>query len=856
MEVQARFHPSILNSKRVTTLRRVIFWQRPLVPPEVGPCTFEPTEKRLTKGLPSVEARTIYEMLNQLRYGDGLLIKTALTRDQRDRIASALLQGRTITFDKLRSLLKLPEEILFSPVAGHKKDLQDFASKSAAAMRQRFGKCWLGMQLRDKDEIIKRLIEEEDEGALTIWLQSAYGLKADSAKSVAAWSPPEVTSRLGQTANEAVLAELIDGMSDDGCLLTYDEAVKSAGEKLGRNWPHPDFRCDEVQLPLPYYGKVLQRHVAFACRDFKNSEEKRFGKLTNPTIHVVLNQLRRIVNRLVSCYGEPSQIVLELARELKLSKKQKDEERKRRAKDRKADDLRGIELEKLGQANAADNHLRLRLFEEQQLANGGVALCPYSLRPISIATLFSSEVEIDHILPYSKTFDDTFSNCVICYRAASLRKHNRSPFEAFGHAERWSDIVEHAANLPTRKYWRFAPDAMERYDWKTRNFLAGQINDTHYFSRIVRFYLAAACGLDNVYVTTSQLTAMLRARWGLNSFLQRYDCVDLAGPKRRNDHRHQTVDACVIGAMDRGLQQRTTRRAQVELDGVPCIREEPFPDFQKAVHEKLNQLTVSIKADHGKEGALHEDTAYGIISNEAEALEIGNLVLRKALVDLAVNEIDRVRDPALRTALQELAAPFRDKAGKLTNEKGLRSALAAFSEEKRPGRMQGVRRVRIGKRKSGVRLIRNRQTGVAYKAVSPGENHHIDIVQMRDGTWRGFAATVFDVNQKGWRPIWERERLGGKLVMRIHKGDMIEVDDRDGLRRVKIVHSISPSNNTLHLAAHNEGGELKKRHVDKNDLFRWDFASISSLKNRNARRVIVNEIGRVRDKRSNILAST
>jgi CRISPR-associated endonuclease Csn1 len=64
----------------------------------------------------------------------------------------------------------------------------------------------------------------------------------------------------------------------------------------------------------------------------------------------------------------------------------------------------------------------LRLFEEQQRANGGIALCPYSLQPISIATLFSSEVDIDHILPYSKTLDDTTANRVICYRAANRLK--------------------------------------------------------------------------------------------------------------------------------------------------------------------------------------------------------------------------------------------------------------------------------------------------------------------------------------------------------------------------------------------------------------------------------------------------
>jgi CRISPR-associated endonuclease Csn1 len=520
MEIQACFHPAILNADTIAALQRAIFWQRPLAPVEVGPCTLEPTEKRLPKALPSVEARAIYEMLNQLRYGEGLVIKTPLTRDQRDHIASTLLQGKNFTFDKLRAVLKLPGEARFSLEDGGKKDLKDFASKSAAAMRKRFGEHWLELPLRDKDEVIKRIINEEDEDALTAWLQSAHELDEDAAKSVAAWSPPEGTSRLGATANEAVLSELIDGVSDDGGLLTYDKAVKSAGEKLGRNWHHSDFRDGEIHLRLPYYGKVLERHVAFASRDPKDGDEKRFGKLANPTVHIGLNQLRRLVNRLVGCYGEPAQIVVELARELKLSKQQKEEERKRNVDNRKANDLRRIELEKLGQADTADNRLRLRLFEEQQRANGGIALCPYSLQPISIATLFSSEVDIDHILPYSKTLDDTIANRLICYRATNRVKRNCSPFEAFGDTLQWTDIVAHAANLPANKRWRFAPDAMDRFNRVERDFLARQINETRYLSRMARFYLAAACGLDNVYVTTGQLTAMLRARWGLNSILQ------------------------------------------------------------------------------------------------------------------------------------------------------------------------------------------------------------------------------------------------------------------------------------------------------------------------------------------------
>jgi CRISPR-associated endonuclease Csn1 len=60
-----------------------------------------------------------------------------------------------------------------------------------------------------------------------------------------------------------------------------------------------------------------------------------------------------------------------------------------------------------------------------------------------------------------------------------------------------------------------------------------------------------------------------------------------------------------------------------------------------------------------------------------------------------------------------------------------------------------------------------------------------------------------------------------------------------------------PSKNTLWLAPHNEGGDLQKRHI-KGDLFRWDFANIGLLKKRNARKVKVDEIGRIQHQKSNI----
>jgi len=848
MQSQARHHQDLLTDAVIADLKQTIFRQRDLRPVRAGRCTLEPTEERLPKILPSAEARAIYEMLNHLRYGECFQITTPLDRTQRDLLATTLLSGKSLTFDRLRSMLKLPSTARFSLEEGGKKDLKDFASKSATAVIKRFGPRWLEMPLSERDAVIRRLLDDSDEQSLVDWLHSEHGLDGEAARAVAAWVPPPGTARLGATANAAVLAEL---QADHLC--TYSEAVRRAGERLERDWHHSDFRDGELQLPLPYYGRVLERHVSFGTGDPAHAPEERYGRLPNPTVHIGMGQLRRLVNRLIAVHGEPTQVVVELARELKLSKRQKDEAQKKNRENRHANDLRRQQLDKLRQPDTSENRIRLRLFEEQQRANGGVALCPYSLQPIGIDKLFSSEVDIDHILPYSRTLDDSMANRILCYRTANRMKRSNCPAEAFGQDARWTEILAAAAGLPTNKRWRFAPDAMERFEKSERGFLARQMNETRYLSRLARLYLSAACHPDHVYVTTGQLTGMLRARWGLNSLLGGDN------KKVRTDHRHHAIDAIVVGAIDRNLLQEMSRRAaQAEAEDRSDITRdvpEPFSGFRNVVGEKVRSVVSSVKPDHGKAGALHEDTAYGLVQDEAEAAEIGNLVYKKPLVDLNSNEIDRVRDPVLRRALQRLASAFRSETRKLIDEKGLRAALAEFARTPASGRMQGIRRVRIGKEKKGVVPIRDRRTGAAYKLLIPGENHHMDIVEMRDGSWKGFAATFYDVNQKGWRPIWERERLGGKLVMRVHKGDMIELDDPDGERRLKTVHRLSPSNNILYLACHNEAGELQKRHDDKNDLFRWDFANIGGLKKRNARKVKIDELGRITLAKSNALPS-
>lgn len=841
---QSRFAPDLLTPERHEEIAGILFRQRDLAPPKIGCCTFEPSERRLPRALPSVEARGIYERLAHLRITTGPVTDRGLTRSERDVLASALLAGKSLTFKAVRKTLKIPPHALVNFEEAGEKGLDGALTAKLLSKPDHYGAAWHGLSFAEKDAFVGKLLDEADDERLVERLVTENRLSEDAARRCASIPLADGYGRLGRTANTEILAALVEETDETGTVVTYAEAVRRAGKRTGRDWHHSDERDGVILDRLPYYGEILQRHVVPGSGEpEEKNEAARWGRLANPTVHIGLNQLRKVVNRLIAAHGRPDQIVVELARELKLNREQKERLDRENRKNREENERRTAILAEHGQRDTAENKIRLRLFEEQARANAGIALCPYTGRAIGIAELFTSEVEIDHILPVSLTLDDSLANRVLCRREANREKRRQTPFQAFGATPAWSDIVARAAKLPPNKRWRFDPAALERFE-REGGFLGRQLNETKYLSRLAKIYLGKICDPDRVYVTPGTLTGLLRARWGLNSILSDSNF------KNRSDHRHHAVDAVVIGVLTRGMIQRiahdAARAEDQDLDRVFRDVPVPFEDFRDHVRERASTITVAVKPEHGKGGALHEDTSYGLVPDTDPNAALGNLVVRKPIRSLTAGEVDRVRDRALRTRLVALAAPFRDESGRVRDAKGLAQALETFGAE------NGIRRVRILKPDASVVTIADRRTGVPYRAVAPGENHHVDIVQMRDGSWRGFAASVFEVNRPGWRPEWEVKKLGGKLVMRLHKGDMVELSDKDGQRRVKVVQQIQISANRVVLAPHNDGGKLQQRNDDTDDPFRWDLATIPLLKDRGCVAVRVDPIGVVTLRRSNV----
>ena len=634
-------------------------------------------------------------------------------------------------------------------------------------------------------------------------------------------------------------------------MIVYSEAVETAG--LGH---HSDFRTGEMLDALPYYGEVLERHILPGSGDPEDADQDRFGRLTNPTVHIGLNQLRRVLNRLIKAYGPPHEIALELARELKLSEDEKKKINQRNARNREAAEKRSEKLQALDIADKGSNRALLKLWEELNLGNVLDRRCVYTGVQISADMLFSGAVEIDHILPFDATLDDSGANRLLCLREANREKRKRSPYEAFGHTARWEEIAARAARLPKEKRWRFEPDALSRFD-ADGGFLARQLVDTQHLSRLAREYVSALYphrgeGSSHVWVSPGRLTEMLRRSWGLNSLLPDHNYGSGADqPKNRLDHRHHAIDAAVIAVTDRPLLQRIAResgqKGHQEARRLAHDIAPPWEGFREELQAKVAAVVASHRADHGTAskaalkkgqdataGRLHNETAYGLTGRTERGADL--VVHRVPLESLKPDHLTesgcRVADDTLRRALADATAGLD---GKAFNE-----ALVRFART--DGVFRGLRRVRVLEPLSVI-PIRDGQ-GRAYKGYKGDSNYRYDVWEITDGRWISEVVSMFDAHQPGWLSQVRRKHHNPRKVLSLHRDDLLAIERGQGRELMRVVKF---SESQFALAAPNDGGALKARDADKNDPFRYAYPAPSTLKTWLAREVRIDELGRVQD---------
>jgi CRISPR-associated endonuclease Csn1 len=295
------------------------------------------------------------------------------------------------------------------------------------------------------------------------------------------------------------------------------------------------------------------------------------------------------------------------------------------------------------------------------------------------------------------------------------------------------------------------------------------------------------------------MTAMLRGKFGLNTILS--SNVE----KNREDHRHHAVDACVVAVTDQGLLQRFSRASasarEQQLSRLVSDMPLPWASYRESVQRAIQAIKVSHRPDHNYQGAMHNDTAYGLLPDG----------------EVSVTKLDE-NGHKVREVSKLAVIPF-------TSTKDPKRQGSTADGNPRP-----------------------------YKGYKGDSNYCIEIVKSERGKWEGEVISTFQayqiIRQLGPQLGFSKLRSptislsGRSLVMRLQIGDTVrlEADDSEKLMRVA---TIKTSGNVI-FAPHNEAN-VDARNRDNEDPFSYLSKTAGSLQKVKARRVTVSPCGELRD---------
>ncbi len=500
----------------------------------VGRCTFEPTEYRAPKASHSAERFVWQTKLNNLRIS-GIGQTRPLAESERQQLMQLPFTRAKLTYEQVRKALELGEAERFVSLSYRDKNPESatlFEAKAFHTLRKVYEAANLKTQWqRDSldisrlDTLAYALTVFKDDTESREWLGN-QGIEPDVIEAVLEISFSDFI-RLSVKALSKILPHMQDG-------LRYDEAVQAAG-----------------------YTHHSQLNVIT-----KNQYIPRISKedIANPVVYRALNQARKLVNAIVRQYGSPTSVHIELARDLNkpFDERKKIERDQKTFRDTKEKDI--AEFEKTHGFIPKGLHLtKWRLYSEQN------AQCAYTQQGFDLNRLFDDGyAEIDHALPYSRSFDDGMNNKVLVFTKENRDKGNQTPYEYLDGAQdsvRWQHFV---AWVMGNKNFRLAKrQRLLRKDFgeeEARSFSERNLTDTRYASRafkqLVETHLQLAEDSDSkrCVVVSGQLTAFLRARWGLIKM-------------REDGDLHHALDAAVVAACSHGMVKRLSdyaRRKELE----------------------------------------------------------------------------------------------------------------------------------------------------------------------------------------------------------------------------------------------------------------------------------------------------
>lgn len=678
---QQENYPDILTEQLRKTLgepnKGIIFFQRELRNQKFsrGQCTFENKKTRIAVSNPWFEAFRMYQFVNTVRNA-----QVALKPEEAEKLIELLLKGKDkIKFSEFKKAIKSQDQSW-----NYEDDHTIPTCKTIGAILKAF----------DKKTVIQVLKQRNEKEVLSTlhWLNEIWHVKQmarDAAwfmdyalnkwhledKQAQIFCKFRLAKEFGSISQKVIhnsLPFLLKG-------LQYNEAILMGGVRnaFGRQWEslnenERNFIEDNILAnAITDENSMSLEKIKLILRDQYQLQEKSLKKLyhhsdrrqmsipkhgdtlkaiqsiKNPIVQAALFELNALLPQLKNkCkeYGGIDDVKIEMARELKKSKKQRQQERIRNWENERENDACKIELDLLGLPHTLDNIQRIWLWRECK------HVCPYSGREIGLRQLFDDgSWQIEHILPYSVCLDDSLANKTLCEAGFNQIKGNKTPYEAFHDSPDWQNMIMRAyKSLPYRKAQRFASKTHEELD----TFISRQLNDTRYIAREARTIVERF--IPKVSITQGGVTSLLRQQWGLNGILNhRYELPEFVPngeyyvavnaddeiasdsiqrwvadsklrnkihddlkrkgrvlhgyvqdghffpSKSRDDHRHHAVDAITVACTKTSHLQTISRLKGKDEAGHRIITrmrlDEPWPNFWRQAKDSVENILVSHK---------------------------------------------------------------------------------------------------------------------------------------------------------------------------------------------------------------------------------------------------------------------
>ncbi len=558
------------------------FTQRPLQSSAkmVGKCEHEPKEPRAPKLSFSSEMFLLYSALRKLKLLDPRLPDTRLTPDDEQKVLEHLFTHSKTTFGQIRKLLNMPDTTRFNTVSYRqtkKGAKDDWDSLRKSSEEREFSK-FTGTKALMEATGLKPL---EDEKAAILFDKIAWVLTTQQ-------DPEKIRKELAALNLTPETIEKCLGKTD-----IFTKHISLSVKAIGKI------------MPLMRHGMLYNDAVEAAGYTFnKNLIKGEKNKLppidaiTNPLVARAMAQARKVLNAIIAKHGMPEHIVIELARDLSrdFDERKKMERENKANEERKASQKAHLE-ELFGREVNGTELLKYRLWQEQGQR------CAYSDKPITVDMLKNPQLlEIDHILPQSRSFDDSYMNKVLCFTTEDQKKANNTPHEAWGNSgDHWRTLEVFAERLPKPKRERFLMvDYADKQDgWKARH-----LTDTRYIGALLKKHIETHLAFPAhikkpVHVTNGKITSHLRGIWGLGSL-----------KNRGESDTHHALDAIVIACTSESMVQKMSEwnRFQRTQGGAKIHFEKPWETFRDDVKNKLDSLFVSRQPSRKVTGAAHEET--------------------------------------------------------------------------------------------------------------------------------------------------------------------------------------------------------------------------------------------------------